>query len=310
MTPNQIEYLLRSLRILETVGRRGSFSAAATELGMTQPAISQQIAQLESVLGLTLFRRLHRGVSPSDAGQILHTAAADVLARIHTAMKAVNASTQQKNLTVLTDYGFAANWLLPRLSDFENRYPELDLCLLTTQARQTGVANDPADVSILFGKDPDPAGCDSTLLFAEEVYPICSPRYLADMGPLAGVTDFARARLLDLDSPAQHWFTWEDWFRLAGQGTRPVIRTRNSRLFGNYPLLLQAILQGQGIGLGWRPLIDDYLQSGQIVLAWPQPIRSERGYFLSINPDKKNMAAAFRQWLQGQVRSSPFASGA
>ncbi|WP_338333487.1 LysR substrate-binding domain-containing protein [Acetobacter sp. LMG 32666] len=308
MTPNQIEYLLRSLRILETIGRRGSFSAAATELGMTQPAISQQVAQLEGVLGLTLFRRLHRGVAPSDAGQILHTAAADVLARLHAAMQAIDSCNAPKSLTVLTDYGFAANWLLPRLSDFENRYPELDLCLLTTQARQMGGVSDQADLSILFGKKPDAAGGESLRLFAEEVYPICSPRYLEQMGAFATTADLVRARLLDLDSPAQHWFTWQDWFLLAGQAPRPAGKTKNSMLFGNYPLLLQAILQGQGIGLGWRPLIDDYLQSGQIVLAWPEPIRSDRGYFLSINPDKTNRAAAFRHWLLEQAQTSPFAS--
>ncbi|MCP1242933.1 LysR family transcriptional regulator [Acetobacter lambici] len=306
MTPNQIEYLLRSLRILETIGRCGSFSAAAAELGMSQPAISQQVAQLEGVLGLTLFRRLHRGVAPSDAGQILHTAAADVLARLHAAMQTIDSCNAPKSLTVLTDYGFAANWLLPRLSDFEGRYPELDLCLLTTQARQMGGVSDQADISILFGKKPDAAGGESLRLFAEEAYPICSPRYLEQMGVLATTADLARGRLLDLDSPAQHWFTWQDWFLLAGQSARPAGKTKNSLLFGNYPLLLQAILQGQGIGLGWRPLIDDYLQSGQIVLAWPEPIRSERGYFLSINPDKKNRAAAFRHWLLEQVQTSPF----
>ncbi|MFT8419081.1 MAG: LysR substrate-binding domain-containing protein [Acetobacter sp.] len=306
MTPNQIETLLRSVRLLETIGRRGSFSAAATELGMTQPAISQQVAQLESSLGLSLFRRLHRGVAPSDAGQILHTAAAEVLHTLHAAMQTINASNAQKSLTVLTDYGFAANWLLPRLSDFENRHPELDLCLLTTQARQMGAVSNQADLAILFGKKPDAAEGESLCLFAEEAYPICSPGYLAQMGTLASTTDLARGRLLDLDSPAQHWFTWEDWFRLAGQSARPAAKTKNSMLFGNYPLLLQAILQGQGIGLGWRPLIDDYLQSGQIVLAWPEPIRSERGYFLSINPDKKNRVSAFRHWLLEQAHSSPF----
>mgnify|MGYP001284760008 FL=1 len=307
MTPNQMEYLLRSLRILETIGRRGSFSAAAAELGMTQPAISQQVAQLEGVLGLTLFRRLHRGVAPSDAGQILHTAAADVLSRIHVAMQTIESSAAQKSLTVLTDYGFAANWLLPRLADFENSYPELDLCLLTTQARQTGVVSDQADISILFGKKPEVGEGESIRLFAEEVYPICSPGYLAQMGRPASTAELAHARLLDLDSPAQHWFTWEDWFRLAGQSSRPATRGRNSRLFGNYPLLLQAILQGQGIGLGWRPLIDDYLQNGQIVLAWPEPIRSERGYFVSINHHKQSRVTAFKVWLLEQARTSPFA---
>ena len=307
MTPNQMEYLLRSLRILETIGRRGSFSAAATELGMTQPAISQQVAQLEGVLGLSLFRRLHRGVAPSDAGQILHTAAADVLARIHAAMQAAELSTAQKSLTVLTDYGFAANWLLPRLGDFESSYPELDLCLLTTQARQTGVVSDQADISILFGKKPEDGEGVSVRLFAEEVYPICSPSYLAQMGQPATSADLTRARLLDLDSPARHWFTWEDWFRLLGQSSRPATKSRNSRLFGNYPLLLQAILQGQGVGLGWRPLIDDYLQSGQIVLAWPEPIRSERGYFVSINHNKQKLVETFKAWLLEQASASPFA---
>ena len=307
MRPNRIEYLLRSIRILETVGRRGSFSAAAQELGMTQPAISQQIAQLEHVLGLTLFRRLHRGVTPSDAGQILHTAAADMLARMRTAMTAIEASNVLPNLPVLTDFVFAANVLLPLLADFASQHTSLGLCLLTTQARQTGAASDQADISILFGKKPDAAAGACFQLFAEEVYPICSPRYLADMEPVSSAGDLVRGRLLALDSPAQNWFTWEDWFRLAGHPMRQA-GSRNSLLFGNYPLLLQAILHGQGIGLGWRPLIDDYLQSGQIVLAWPESIRSERGYFLSVNAERKNLASAFRQWVVEQARSSPFST--
>ncbi|OUI87485.1 LysR family transcriptional regulator [Acetobacter tropicalis] len=300
MTPNQVEYLLRSLRLLETVGRCGSFSAAALELGMSQPAVSQQIAQLEKILGVTLFERRHRGVSSTDNGKALYTTVTEVLSKIHTVMDKIYEQNTREKLTILTDYGFAANWLLPRLSDFEEQCPDVDISLLTTQVQQDRKPDQhtpPADLSILFGEKPQVPEQESFCLFSEEIYPVCSPNYLEQAGPFTKHVDIARGRLLHLSGPDRKWFTWEDWFKAVSLPTRSSIPLKNSLSFGNYPLLLQAVLQGQGIGLGWRPLIDDLLGTKQIVPIYAEPLRSSRGYFVSVIQKKKEHTAFFIEWI-------------
>ena len=74
----------------------------------------------------------------------------------------------------------------------------------------------------------------------------------------------------------------------------------------NYPLVIQAALAGQGVALGWRPLVDDLLASGQLRAAWPEPVTTERGYYLvhANRRDRSPEVRLFRRWLQGEVRAS------
>lgn len=304
MTPNQADYLLRSLRLIETVGRCGSFSTAALELGMTQPAVSQQIAHLEKLLGVVLFERRHRGVSATHHGQMLHTTTTDVLTQLYGTMKTIHESGAREALTILTDYGFAANWLLPRLSDFEEKFPEFDVSLLTTQVKRDAKIdhrNTHHDVSILFGEKPQAHDLSSTCLFQEEIVPICSPTYFKTAGPFNHPGDIVKAKLLHLKGPDHHWFTWADWFDAIDASFSLKSVPKNSLSFGNYPLLLQAVLQDQGIALGWRPLIDDLIKTNQIILLSNESIKSKRGYFLSTPLKNKPHIEKFTQWILQQT---------
>lgn len=305
MTPNQADYLLRSLRLIETVGRCGSFSTAALELGMTQPAVSQQIAHLEKLLGVVLFERRHRGVSATRHGQMLHTTTADVLTQLYNTMEIIHDSDSRETLIILTDYGFAANWLLPRLSDFEEKFPEIDVSLLTTQAKRDAKIdhrNTHHDVSILFGEKPQTHDLSWICLFQEEIVPICSAAYFKAAGPFNHPRDIVKAKLLHLTGPDHQWFTWADWF--ASIDTSLPIKTfsKNNLSFGNYPLLLQAVLQNQGIALGWRPLVDDLIKTKQIVSLSNKPIKSKRGYFLSTPFNRRAHIDNFTQWIQQQAK--------
>lgn len=305
MTPNQADSLLRSLRLIETVGRCGSFSTAALELGMTQPAVSQHIAHLEKLLGVVLFERRHRGVSATRHGQMLHTTTTDVLSQLYGTMKIIHESGARETLTILTDYGFAANWLLPRLSDFEEKFPEFDVSLLTTQAKRDAKIdhrNTHHDVSILFGEKPQAQDLSCMCLFQEEIVPICSPLYLKTAGPFNQPHDLAEAKLLHLSGPDHLWFTWADWFGALNAPFPSKTFSKNSLSFGNYPLLLQAVLQNQGIALGWRPLIDDLIKTEQIIVLSPESIKSKRGYFLSTPFNKKPHVDSFTQWILQQAK--------
>ncbi|MCP1194709.1 LysR substrate-binding domain-containing protein [Acetobacter senegalensis] len=305
MTPNQADYLLRSLRLIETVGRCGSFSTAALELGMTQPAVSQQVAQLEKLLGVVLFERRHRGVSATRYGQMLHTTTTDVLTQLYGIMEIIHGSSSRETLTILTDYGFAANWLLPRLSDFEEKHPEIDVSLLTTQARRDARIdhrNTQHDVSILFGEKPQTHDISTICLFQEEIVPICSTVYLKVAGPFNHPHDLLEAKLLHLSGPDHQWFTWADWFQAVDASCSLKSYSKNGLFFGNYPLLLQAVLQNQGIALGWRPLIDDLVKTDQVIVLNNKPIKSRRGYFLSTPLNKKRHIDSFIQWILAQSK--------
>lgn len=285
---------LNTLLVFEAAGRHLNFSAAAAELGMTQPAVSHQVSFLETRLGLPLFRRLHRGVVLTPAGAQLLDAVSQGLTTIHDAATALRRHSGPKILHVFTDYGFAAWWLIPRLGRWSERAPEVEVQLVTAQ-RQVDLRQAEADVAVWFG---DGAWRASRIVqwFPETVYPVCSPEF-ARRRSLEGVQALRHERLLHvaaIDPPL--WMSWSDWF--AAEGV-PMGPRSHDLTFNNYQLVLQAALLGQGVALGWRPLIDDLVQNRQLVCLSEAPLRTERGYYIVEPPGRgeNQVVADFHRWL-------------
>lgn len=296
---------LRTLLFFEAAGRLLSFSAAARELACTQSAVSHQIGWLEADLGTPLFRRLHRGVALTPDGVRLYEATRDALDGIGDAVTRIRDRRRPGVLNVATDFGFAAGWLLPRLSALRQLLPELDVRIVTMQTA-IDLRRDAADIAITFGHGHWP-GCEAELLFPERVLPVCSPAFRASRAPLAAggtadPADLASLPLLHLESvgPAA-WLSWGDWFTLHGL---PMPAGGQELTFNNYPLVLQAALMGQGVALGWSPLIDDLMRDGHLVSLLDRPIQTERGYFLVVpsrrRPDERH--DRFRRWVVEESR--------
>ena len=266
---------LRRLVVFEAAARHGRFVAAAQELAMSQAAVSQHVAALEAELASPLFTRGHRGVALTPTGEALRLAVEEGLRILQSGVTAARRLGKKRTLQILTDFGFAAWWLMPRIASLSEVAPDLELRLITTQS--DNAAEDPGfDLAILFGGGDWP-GYRAQRLFQEQVYPVCSPAYLGDR-PLPTPEQISGMRLLHLRSPsAQRWFTWNDWFAAM---KRPPVSRPQGLLFNNYQLLLQAVVQGQGVGLGWTPLIDAMVESGSLVRLAPAPLKSERGYFV------------------------------
>jgi LysR family transcriptional regulator, glycine cleavage system transcriptional activator len=285
---------LRRLVVFEAAARLGRFVAAARELGMSQAAVSQHMAMLEAEIGTALFTRGHRGVVLTATGEALRLAVEDGLRTLQAGVTAARRLRKKRTLQVLTDFGFAAWWLMPRIDRFSDVGPDVELRLTTTQS--DSLADDPDfDLAILFGAGDWP-GRRAERLFQEEIYPVCSPGYLGGR-PVPAPAEIARMRLLHLGAPsAQRWFTWNDWF--SAMKLPPVSRAQDLT-FNNYQLLLQAALQGQGVGLGWAPLIDAMVESGVLLRLSPTPLMSERGYFVveSRGSPASDHAAAFKRLL-------------
>lgn len=285
---------MQTLSVFESAARLASFTAAARELGSTQPAVSQRVVQLEADLGAPLFDRGHRGVSLTPDGERLFEAVRQSLDTIRVATADIRARRATGELTILTDFGFATYWLMPRLSRLKALMPDVSVKIMTSQAG-FDPRYDHADVAIAFG-DGDWAPCTSTRLFPEEVTPVCSPAF-RDAHPVRQAADLAALPLLHLQATdPERWLSWSGWFDAHGVATSAYL---HGMTFNSYALVIHAVLMNQGVALGWTPLTDDLLASGQLVSLLDKPVVSPRGYFL-VRPMARPEAAAvplFRRWL-------------
>lgn len=286
---------LHHLVFFESAVRHLSFTQVAEEFGTSQPAVSQRIAALEKELGTPLFKRAHRGVTLTAEGQALYEAIRDHLAAIHAAVDKIRARRTRRVLTVATDFAFANFWLMPRLAAFQERRPELDVRIMTSQS-MFDIRDEPVDLAISFGDGVWP-GCDAQKILPELVVPVCSPELLQRHGGTPSAAEVMAMPLLHLESGARtRWMTWQDWARL--QGLLPAEQTQSLTL-GNYPLVIQAAIAGRGVALGWRPLVDDLLAEGRLAALPVSPLTTERGYYL-VNPQGHTAWEALdslRNWI-------------
>ncbi|WP_290877370.1 LysR substrate-binding domain-containing protein [Aquabacterium sp.] len=288
---------LQTLVFFEAAARHLNFTAAAQELATTQPAVSQRIAMLEADLGVPLFKRGHRGVQLTADGVHLFEAVHASLGGIGEAVARIRERQADQVLTVGTDFGFAAYWLMPRLAALRADWPELDVRIVTSQ-NEIDVRGDAMDMAIAFGSGRWP-GCEAQALFPELVLPVCSPAFLA-RHPRIGDNPQALLKLplLHLESPEPaRWLTWRDWFTAQGLSLKDE---RHGLTLNNHTLVLQAAMTGQGVALAWRPLVDELLKGGQLVVACDRPLRTERGYFL-VQPGAQRPSATlrrFKAWIE------------
>ncbi|MCK0542409.1 LysR family transcriptional regulator [Pseudomonas syringae pv. aptata] len=286
------------LRAFEVAARLRSFTAAALELGTTQPAVSQQIKRLEEQLATRLFDRIYRGIELTDAGEVLFSHVQAGLQSIDSGLIAITEHHQHEVLQVATDFAFAAYWLMPRLHRFHKVNPDVDVSLVTSERTHSMLRAD-IDVAVLFGDGRFKQG-QSHWLFSEEVFPVCSPQLLAGrQTPLANdaLRDFP---LLHLRGESiNNWFDWAGVFRALDIPQAPA---PGQLRFDNYTLLIQAAIGGQGIAIGWRHLVDDLLDQGLLCRPIAGAAISGQGYYVVLPQRKRRMQIVqqFVDWLASE----------
>ncbi|RMX06911.1 transcriptional regulator GcvA [Corticibacter populi] len=286
------------LLAFEAAARHESFTRAADELALTQSAICRQIATLEHYLGVPLFRRTRRGVQLTEAGQHYYRQISprlDALARDTLNLMAQQGSGSELELAVVPT--FATRWLLPRLPDFQRRHPDV-LVHMNTQTRPFLFDQTDFDAAIYFG-DAGWPGTVAHFLMHEYPVPVCSPRL---PGAAAQMTPETIARL-PLLQQATRPYAWRQWFEAQGQRVAHDMSGMRLELFS---MLAQAATLRMGVALIPPFLIQQELQSGQLIMPCRQALTTERAYWLIV-PERKAerpALAAFRQWLQQQANDS------
>src|SRR5471032_40946 len=289
---------MQALSMFESAARLASFTAAARELGSTQPAVSQRVVQLEENLGAALFERGHRGVTLTEDGVRLFEAVRQSLDTIRVAtsdIRARHATPAQRSLKLLTDFGFATYWLMPRLSQFKALMPNVDVRITTAQD-VIAADHDHADIVIGFGDaETDWAGRGTVKLFPERVTPVCSPAFLARHGKPGHPSDLANLPLLHLEpTNPERWLSWHGWFAAHGLAAPPAHR---GITFNSYGFVAHAAIMGQGVALGWAPLVDELVASGQLIELFDTPVTTDAGYVLNAPRAQTTAVCAFRDWL-------------
>jgi LysR family glycine cleavage system transcriptional activator len=284
---------LNGLRAFEAAARHGSLTRAAGELHVTHSAISHQISALEAELGVSLFRRVGRGVAVSAAGAELEAALTDAFARISRAVARARGS-DRGILTLSVEPSFAARWLVLRLGRFGAAHPEIDLRLAATTALADFTRED-VDVAIRHGRGPWP-GLAAARLMPAPMFPVGSPALLGTMRGFLSPTQLLGFTLVHEGDERD----WSEWLATAGVVGAEVGRGPR---FDDGNLALAAAIAGQGIALADEALAGDALADGRLVRVSPVEIATDKAYWLVHPPDAVQLpkVAAFREWLLQEV---------
>ncbi len=265
---------LNALRAFEAAARHLSFTRAADELNVTQAAVSHQIKALEDQLGIILFRRLNRALLLTDEGQMLFPGVRDALDALAEATHRLKAREAGGPLTVSTLPSFAAKWLVPRMSRFQDRHPEIELRIAAAE-RLVDFARDNVDVAIRFGRGDWP-GVHVELVAEETVTLVCGP---AVRDSLREPSDIARFTLLHEEMlPLDPSPRWETWLRAAGV---TGLETSHGPRFSHTHMMLQTVMDGHGLALAGTLLVDDDLAAGRLVAPFDLKLPSGFAYYLA-----------------------------
>jgi LysR family glycine cleavage system transcriptional activator len=280
---------LNALRAFEATARHRSVKQAADELCVTPGAVSHLIKALELRLGVALFARVNRGMALTDAGRAYLPPVRNAFQQIAEATANIAAPGESGMLAVSVTPSFAAAWLVPRLKDFQQAHPDIDLQVMASKTL-VDFARDGVDVAVRHGLGRYP-GLVSERLFTVELVAVAAPELVAERGLPARPADLAGWPQVH-DAERKDWHLW---FQAQGIASGPP----HGPAFEDSGLLLKAVLAGQGAGLLPVALAALDLASGRLVrladVTWPAAF----AYYL-VYPEASGARpkiVAFRNWI-------------
>ncbi|MDI2595270.1 LysR substrate-binding domain-containing protein [Pseudomonas sp. N3-W] len=261
---------LQAMQALMEVAESGSFTQAAQRLCLTQSAVSRQVQQLESHFGVPLFVRSSRSVHLTPEGEQVLASARSILEQLKTLEERL--SPQNRPFRIRMHVSLAVRWLLPRLSDFYRRHPQISLSIETVATEIVEPASD-SDAYIIYLPEPssDPA---SLTLFEEALVAVCAP----GLGTLDSVDDLQHFALLHGSADQQGWRRW-----LAANGGKALSEYRHIP-FNLDELALDAAARGLGVAMTDRVLAEESIERGVLVAPLGRPLNTGGVYAVFLQP--------------------------
>ncbi len=251
---------LNHLMAFECAARTGSFTKAAAELSVSQPAVSHAMRSLEAELGVSLFSRRHKGVDTTEAGRHLLEQVGLGLTLIDQGLREVRQMQPGHQVTLAVSTATATWWLLPRIANFKHLHPDIRLRCITTDT-DLDLEQERIDLAITLGAREYPR-LQRWHFAQEEVFPVCSAAFLAQHGRPSDAQDLSRLPLLHLEEHYRPRLDWSGWLARFGVS---LPRGVPSLDFNDYSVVLQAAMEGQGVALGWRHIVAPLIERGLLV---------------------------------------------
>ncbi len=281
---------ISALRCFEAAARHQSFTLASKELDLTQGAVSRQVKELEQIVGAQLFRRTGRQVALTKAGSRLATDVSAELESLHqTMMRAVSAGNMSSTLRVAVLPTFATLWLIPRLPDFLERHPDLEVSF-STRLEPFDLHSGNFDFAIHFGKENWP-NTEMQKMFSERMVPVASPDFVAQHGFLS-IADSGDAPLLHTSSRPT---AWQDYMAYIGHTDRAYL---TGRYFDQFSMVIAAAKASLGIGLLPSFLIHGDIDEGKLVSLSDSWLETENSYYFVTPIDQEDTnVELFHAWM-------------
>jgi DNA-binding transcriptional LysR family regulator len=259
-----------------------------------QPAVSAAIKQLEVSLGTLLFVRAHRSVTLTQAGERLYNDVAAAFDRIHRTAAMLSQRSVQGHVTLSASTAFAHYWMVPRLAQFHEAHPDIDLRLQTSE-REPDIDAEGISLAIRRGFGSWP-GCEAHLIAPEVISPIAAPRVNAAAVNLKTVANLLNQSLIHLEEPIRERPGWSDFF---DHWKVPYTEPRTGLRLNDYALVLQAAIAGEGFAFGWHHVTEKLVTQGLLVARREWAWKTGAGFYLvwSATTPLSPQAAKVRDWL-------------
>lgn len=305
MTTDRIEEMrsrrlpsLSALRAFEAAARHSSFRAAADELSVTHSAISHQVKALEQEFGVPLFSRGGREVKLTEEGRILYPILRDAFDNILAGTDLLRRRQPSGSLTIQVYVTLAVKWLLPRLHDFAQSHPEIQVALSTSYTDWSFARGD-VDAAILLVENRQ-SDLHYTPLGKTRFFPVCAPSLLEGNTPIQTPQDLRHHRLLNVYPARRDWVDW-----LTAAGIPDLAPDPAGPSFDNYLLALEEAAAGSGVSMATPAFVRDDLERGRLVAPFDLMIDGRASWYFVCRRERKDepRIARFRDWILRTVRS-------
>ncbi|MBR9828225.1 MAG: transcriptional regulator GcvA [Oceanospirillales bacterium] len=287
---------LNALRSFESAARLQSFNAAAEELCVTPSAISHQIKSLEEFLGVKLFRRERRQVSLTVAGERYLPSIQLALDEVESATRRLMTSPNLSAVNISVAPAFLTRWLVPRITRFQALYPDVELRFSATTGYVDFEHSD-TDMAVYYGEG-NWRGVDIHFLRNLASTPVCSPALMEGEAGLKEPKDLLNKTLIHVSGRRQEW---QQILQQLGVRATGLNRTMS---FSSTALAVSAAIEGIGLALADRALIQRELEAGQLVIPFDITLDKPKAFYL-VYQEKRQLTyamQAFRDWMLQEMQ--------
>ena len=297
---------LNALKAFEVAARHLNLTKAAAELFVTPAAVSRHIKVLEEYLDVTLFIRGNQGLELTEVALHCYPKLSNGFSTLAEAVTEIRQRTNRRQLTVGMAPSFASKWFIPRMNQFTEMFPDIDLRILSSSDylesyKGAKHGRDGTDVSIRFGKGNYP-DCHATELFTVGVTPLCSPSLLDGEYPLNKnkADNLAHYTLIHDDTLHGGQQDWDTW--LNQSGVEEVDTSRGSR-FNHVSLALEAAVAGHGVVLTIKELASIDINEGRLIAPFDLELPLDYSYHLVMDENKQDNETinTFVEWIRGEA---------